>query len=198
MNKSSNMLFNKIIEYFMQDTGAEAEERYRLVMTEEEWEKALVVIGERYSEDELTEFRNDTLECMQGELSCNVVRAEQAKELKQCIEEMEQMPFECIKELITRLTRWGLETEGLPYIPDDQVSHPPGIVKDVRLLDWGGIRVTEDALKHILLNPPPSDAPPPPRLTDEQLEYINEYIQENCPELGVAMNPAPFTIDCNG
>jgi hypothetical protein len=189
------MLFNKVIEFFMQGIGTVAEERYRLVMTEEEWAIAMANLEERYSLDELTEFRNNTIECMQSDLSDKALPSEEAETVKQCIEEMEQMPLKVVEELLTRLTRWQLETVGLSYIPENQVSHPAGIAKDVRLLDWGGIRTTEDALKHILISPPPLDGLPSPILTDEQLGYINEYIQDNCPELGVAMRPEPFIIE---
>jgi len=87
-------------------------------------------------------------------------------------------------EVANGCERWCAESE---------VNHPAGIREDVRLLDWGGMRITEEALKHMLIDPVPSD--PPPRLTDEQLESINEYIQENCPELGVAERPEPFVIE---
>ena len=151
MTEFSNMLFNKVVEYFMQDTGTQKQERCRLAMTEEEWAIAMASIEEQYCQDELTEFRNDTIEVMQGDLSGNTLSTEEAETVKQCIDELEQMPFETIKGLIAQLTRWQLETEGLSYVSENQDCQPAGTTQKARLLDFGDLRITEDALKLILL-----------------------------------------------
>ena len=193
MNKLSNDVFNVVLTYFMHGDIIGSEERYRLTMTEDEWAMMATNRMELYDAEEFEEFRIETIECMQCEFSGSEITTEKANTVKQCITELEQASPDAIAELFMRITRWLLETDGLAYIPENEVNHPAGIKEDVRLLDWGGIRITEEALKHMLIDPVPSD--PPPRLTDEQLESINEYIQENCPELGVAERPEPFVIE---
>jgi hypothetical protein len=149
VHEISNEVFNMVTTYFMQGYDTESENRYRLTMTEDEWEMMAANSLEDYDEDELKEFRNEIIECMQGEFTNSKLTAEKAKTVKQCIDEMEQASLEAIWELFMRLTRWQYETRGLAYIPESEDSHPPGI----RLLDWGGTKITESALKHILITP---------------------------------------------
>jgi len=173
MAELSGAVLKCLIESCKHDTDVTSEERYQLTMTEDEWAIVMANAEKLHDSDDLMELRADYIESMHDYLLKGKLSIAEIKLVQKSIEEIEQAPLSAICKLSAQLARWQFEVEGLPYLPEDQVHHPSGIAKDVRLLDFGSIRISEEALKTFLIEPLPSDATSP-KLTDEQLEYVNE------------------------
>ena len=154
MAELSNAVFHSLIEASRQDTDTFSVERHHLTMTDDEWETAKEITMEHTDTETLTELRSDSIEIIRNKLKNSELSHEETVPLKLCIEEIEQASFKALKGLFWRLIRWELESEGTPFIPESQTGHPAGMSPQIRLLDYGGIRVSEDALKLILLERP--------------------------------------------